>query len=111
MPILFRVLRISAFVIASSAAALGSGSVHADQAAADTPAFSTSASMTDNLKGLSGKRVTLYLVGGTTLTGTIKAVGNHFVHLEKLDGKDYFDALVTVDRINAIDTRVRMPGR
>lgn len=111
MPIMFRVLSISVFVIASSAAALGSGSVHADQAAADTPALSVGASMSENLKGLSGKRVTLYLVGGATLTGTIKAVGDHFVHLEKLDGKDYFDALVAVDRINAIDTRVRTPGR
>jgi hypothetical protein len=111
MPILFRVLSISAFVIASSAAVLGSSSVHAEQAAADTPAFSTGASMTENLKGLSGKRVTLYLVGGSMLTGTIKTVGDHFVQLEKLDGKDYFDALVAVDRINAIDTRVRTPGK
>jgi hypothetical protein len=111
MPILFRVLSISAFVIASSAVALGSSSAYADQTSADTPALSVGASMSENLKGLSGKRVTLYLIGGTTLTGTIKAIGDHFVHLEKLDGKDYFDALVTVDRINAIDTRVRTPGR
>jgi hypothetical protein len=29
------------------------------------------------------------------------------MHLEKLDGKDYFDALLRIDNISAIDTRFR----
>jgi len=111
MQISLRILAFSVFVIASSATALVSGSAHADQATTETPVFSVDASMLDNLKSLSRKRVTVYLIGGTTLTGSIKAVGNNAVHLEKLDGKDYFDALVSIDKITAIDTRARTSGR
>jgi hypothetical protein len=104
----------SALVLISAMAIFGSALLPAGQAQAadaDAPLFSTNASMAANLKNLAGKKVTVYLKGGTPLTGIVKATGDHLVHLEKLDGKDFFDALVLIDQIGAIDTRARTPGR
>jgi hypothetical protein len=41
------------------------------------------------------------------MAGVVKEVGDHLVHLEKLDGKEYFDALIRVESINAMDARFR----
>lgn len=114
MSVCVRSNRSLAFVLASAIAVLASSPLYANQtqaADADAPIFSTSISMAANLKNLSGKRVTVYLKDGAPLTGTVKAIGDHLVHLEKLDGRDYFDALVSMDQIAAIDTRARTPGR
>jgi small nuclear ribonucleoprotein (snRNP)-like protein len=63
--------------------------------------------MAENLKSLSGKKVYVTLDSGETLAGFVKEVGDHLMHLEKLDGKDYFDALIRIENINAINTRFR----
>ena len=47
------------------------------------------------------------LDSGKTLAGLVKGVGNHLIHLEKLDGKDYFDALILIEHISAIDVKFR----
>ena len=70
-------------------------------------AYNVNASMADNLKAFVGKVVYVTLDSGATFTGNIKAVGAHLVHVEKLQGKEFFDALVAIDRICAIDTRFR----
>lgn len=114
MSIRVRGNRSLALVFASALGVFGGVLLHAGQAQAadaESPLFSTDASMSVNLKNLAGKRVTVYLKGGTPLTGIVKATGDHLVHLEKLDGKDFFDALVRIDQIGAIDTRARTPGR
>ena len=64
-------------------------------------------SMADNLKAFAGRRVYLTLDTGTVMVGIVKAVGDHLVHLEKLDGKEYFDALIRIDAIRAMDARFR----
>lgn len=69
--------------------------------------YNVDASMADNLAALIGKKVYITLESGKNLTGFIKAVGPHLMHLEKLAGKDYFDALIRIERISAIDTRFR----
>ncbi len=69
--------------------------------------YDVNASMADNLKTLTGKRAYVTLDGGKVFSGKIKEVGNHFLHLEKLDGKDYFDALIRIEDISAIDARFR----
>jgi hypothetical protein len=102
------------FVFVSAMAVFGSAPLYADSpqpANADAPVFSTDTTLVANLKNLSGKRVTVYLKSGTPLTGTVKVTGDHLLHLEKLDGRDFFDALVSIDQISAIDTRVRLLGR
>ena len=69
--------------------------------------YNVNSSMEDNLKSLIGKKIYVTLDSGETFAGFVKEVGNHLMHLEKLDGKDYFDALLRIENINAIDTRFR----
>jgi small nuclear ribonucleoprotein (snRNP)-like protein len=69
--------------------------------------YNVNSSLADNLKSLVGKKVYVTLDSGKTLSGFVKEVGNHLMHLEKLDGKDYFDALIRIENISAIDTRFR----
>ena len=69
--------------------------------------YNVNSSMAENLKSLIGKKVYVSLDSGTTFSGNVKEIGNHLMHLEKLDGKDYFDALIRIENINAIDTRFR----
>ena len=78
-------------------------------AAAGTEAvqFNPSASMADNLSMLKGKTVTVYLASGQTITGTVNDVKGNLLHLVKLSQKDFFDALVSIDHISAVDMRVR----
>ena len=69
--------------------------------------YNVNASLADNLKSLIGKKVYVTLDSGKTFAGFVKEVGNHLIHLEKLDGKDYFDALLRIENISAIDTKFR----
>jgi small nuclear ribonucleoprotein (snRNP)-like protein len=69
--------------------------------------YNVKSSLADNLKSLIGKKVYVTLDSGKTFTGFVKEVGNHLMHLEKLEGKDYFDALIRIENISAIDTRFR----
>ena len=69
--------------------------------------YNVNSSLADNLKSLTGKKVYVTLASGETLAGLVKEVGEHLMHLEKLDGKDYFDALIRIENINAINTRFR----
>ncbi len=69
--------------------------------------YNVKASMGDNLKLLIGKKVYVSLDSGQTLAGTIKSVGNHLIHLEKIERKEYFDALIRIKNIIAIDVRFR----
>ncbi len=56
--------------------------------------FNANSSMAENLRSFVGKRVSVTLDCGKTFGGTVKDVGDHLVHLEKLDGREYFDALI-----------------
>lgn len=109
MSIKFRSLYSSALAFACIIGAVGSTALYASpsQATSETPVFATNTTLAANLKNLAGKRATLYLKNGTSLAGTIKSVGDHLVHLEKLDGKDFFDALITLEEIAAVDIRAR----
>jgi len=69
--------------------------------------YKVGASLEDNLKALVGKKVSVTLDSGNTLTGLVKEVGDHLVHLEKLDGKEYYDALIRIERIDALEGRFR----
>jgi hypothetical protein len=69
--------------------------------------YNVNSSMADNLKLFVGKVVYISLDSGKTFTGIVKAVGDHLVHIEKLEGKEHFDALISMQSIRAIDTRFR----
>ena len=69
--------------------------------------YNVNASLADNLKSFIGKKIYVTLDSGKTFAGFVKEVGNHLMHLEKLDGKDFFDALLRIENISAIDTKFR----
>ena len=54
-----------------------------------------------------GKRVTLQMAGGESLEGTVSKVGEQVVHIAKLTGKEFFDAMVSIDKISAVVLRTR----
>jgi hypothetical protein len=87
--------------------ALCGGAAEAKSVPIEGMQYNVNASLADNLQSLVGKRVYITLDSGKTLSGRVKAVGNHLVHLEKLDGKDYFDALILLEDISAIDAKFR----
>ena len=69
--------------------------------------YNVNSSLADNLESLVNKKVSVTLNSGKTFTGFVKEVGNHLIHLEKLDGQDHFDALLQIENISAINTRFR----
>jgi hypothetical protein len=88
---------------------LGAGDATAAAVPVEGAKFSVEASIADNLKAYQGKRVILVLDSGKELGGTVKEVSGSHVHLEGLDGMDYFDGLIRTDRIVAVKARFRAP--
>jgi hypothetical protein len=69
--------------------------------------FDTAFPLEENLNTFMGKDVHLLLRSGQTIQGYVKAVGDHFVHLERLAGRDFYDALVRLEEISAVEARFR----
>jgi hypothetical protein len=63
--------------------------------------------LADNLAALKGRTVTVDLSAGQEMSGTVKDVKNGLLHLEKLVGKEFYDALVVIEDISAVELRVR----
>lgn len=61
----------------------------------------------DVLKRQVGKRVSLVMSSGPELTGVVVKVGRRVVHLGELQGREFFDAVVGLDRVQAVVVRVR----
>lgn len=86
---------------------LAAALVAAPAFAADEPlAVAKGDGVAQILAARTGKVVSLRL-GDEEITGTVKTVGDQLVHLERLSGKDFFDAAVRLDRIDAVVVRVR----
>ena len=69
--------------------------------------FNTSALLADNIKAFVGKDVFVHLRSGKTLQGYVKSVGSALLHMEKLAGRDFYDALVRIEDISAIEAKFR----
>ncbi len=69
--------------------------------------FDTGASLADNPNIYLGKDVLVHLRSGKTIQGYVKSVGNGLLHLEKLAGRDFYDALVRIEDISAIEAKFR----
>ena len=54
-----------------------------------------------------GKRVSVRTDTGEGLEGNVASVGLQLVHIEKLTGKEFYDAVVKIDRISSVVVRVR----
>ena len=69
--------------------------------------YNVESAFEDNLRTLVGRKVHVTMDSGKEFAGTVKSVGTHLLHLEKIEGKEYFDALIRLERIEAVDTRFR----
>lgn len=54
-----------------------------------------------------GKRVTVQMHSGSELTGTVNAVNDEVLKLAELSGKEFFDAVIRLDRIDVVIARAR----
>jgi hypothetical protein len=54
-----------------------------------------------------GKRVTVKTDSGETLEGTVIKVGDQLLHISKLTGKDFYDAIIRLDKITSVVLKVR----
>jgi len=69
--------------------------------------FDTGASVQGNLQRYMGERVLVRLVSGGDLEGTVEDVGSDVVHLSRLAGRDFYDALIRIDHIGGLVVRAR----
>lgn len=53
------------------------------------------------------KTVTLKLDSGEEVTGKLRLVGARVVHLQELSGKEFYDAVVELEDVEAIVVRAR----
>jgi hypothetical protein len=54
-----------------------------------------------------GQRVTLKLLCGEEMSGTVNKVGEWVVHLSELSGREFYDVAIRLDQISAVIVRVR----
>ena len=54
-----------------------------------------------------GKRVSVTLDSGAVFEGILTKVGDHLVHISRLRGKEYFDAMIRVDKISSVVIRAK----
>ena len=59
------------------------------------------------LDGYRGKRITVRIQGGAELTGKIKTLSKELLHLAELSGREYYDAVVPVQKIDSLIVRSR----
>ncbi len=71
--------------------------------------FNPVLSLQDTLKQAQAEKIkiALHLRSGEKLSGVVGEVGDHHVVLTRLTGHEFFDALVRIDDISAIEAQVR----
>ena len=74
---------------------------------AEAPVVKAGDTLNSVLEGYKGKRVTIRLQGGEELTGRVKFISKELLHLEALNNREFFDAVVDLSRIEALIVRVK----
>ena len=88
------------FVVALALVGSGFGAARAaDETKAPAP-FGESVKIM--LDASVGRAVTLHLASGQEIAGTVMKVGDHAVHLARIVGRDFYDAVVLLDRVDAV---------
>lgn len=83
------------------------GGPSAEEKDTESVRYNLNLSFLDNLVIFKGKKVYVTLSSGSTLLGTVKEVKNGMLHLEKLSNRSYYDALILIDDISAVDAQFR----
>lgn len=67
----------------------------------------SSSSIPDILRERTGKRIIIRVQSGEDIEGTVAEVRDSVVHVTQLAGKEFYDAVISIDRISAVIIRVR----
>jgi hypothetical protein len=105
-----KILLVSGVVLAALLMTILTVSIQPVQAAGEAKQFvqlNAGIPLADNLAALKGKTATIYLASGQSMTGIVKDMKDNVLHLEKISQKEFYDALIRVDMISAIEARVR----
>lgn len=96
------------FLTVAALLALGT-TVPAVGVLAEEAAFVLKASetMREVLSQYTGKKVALRLESGDEIEGIVTMVGNSLLHMSKLSGKEFYDAVISIDKISAVRIRMR----
>ena len=95
---------ISVLLVLAGLAAVSVPGVSAEEVKFELKASTT---MQEVLAVNTGKKVALRLASGDEIEGTVTMVGNSLVHISRLAGKEFYDAVVSIDRIAAVKMRMR----
>lgn len=74
---------------------------------ASSSAFAAGDAIKSALSAQQGKKVTVQLRSGQELTGTVQAVDADTVKLAELSGKEFYDATVRIESVDAVIARAR----
>lgn len=96
-------LLMSALLLIAGLAALPAPTAYAAAILKFEPKAGTT--MREALANLKNERVTLVLESGEKIEGKVTMVGDHIAYITQLTGKVYYDAVVSMDKINAIILR------
>lgn len=91
----------------ASATFLVQSSCSAAETTGAAPQINLETTLADNLLAFQGKTVSVTLSSGQTIAGVVKNVKNGNLHLEKLVQKEFFDAIIVIDKISAVEIRVK----
>lgn len=95
---------ISALLLMAGLVVLSAPAALADELKFELKA---NASMKEVLTELMGKRVAIRLQYGEQIEGTVTMVGNSLAHISRLSGKDFYDAVISIDRVSAVIVKAR----
>ena len=86
-------------------AVIAAGPAAADEAGA----LNATHTLADNLKQLqaAGNPAELVLKNGKSYRGKLAAVGDHAVVVSEITGREFFDALIVLEEIAAVEVRAR----
>jgi len=93
--------------IAAVGLGLGTLLVGSGLLAAEAPDFQAADTVRSLLERHQGKEVSLHLAGGGEIAGRVAAVGQTTVYISGLAGKEFYDAVVSLDKISAVTFRAR----
>ncbi len=93
---------VAAALLIASGLALGRPAI-----AEEKPELTRSSTMHDVLASNVGKRISLRTDGGETIDGTVTFVGDQLVHVSRLAGREFYDAVVRVDKVQSVTFRAR----
>lgn len=74
---------------------------------ADAVSISQGDTLLKQIEAQKGKRITVRLISGEELTGTVRAATKEIIHLGELSGKEFFDALIDANKVSAILVRTK----